>query len=143
MGTSRVLLRQSQSLNKSQNIETPNEFDGKRRIRLIRSADFQGFGFHVDSKHRRHLVYRLEPNSPAIRCGLRVNDVILQVNGQSTENMPTNTFVDLIKRSQTIDLLVENLSTMKNDDKQKISKTKTSLMRTFSRLTNRSSQETR
>ena len=130
--------------------------DGTRKIYLNRSKDYQGFGFHVDSKSRQHIVHQIEPNSPAARSDLRVNDIILQVNEQSTENMSTSSFVELIKRSRTVHLIVRNLPPnarrIPSDDKQRSStkspadrdeKKKPALFRALSRLTNRPSQENR
>lgn len=122
-----------------------NTTHGVRQIYLDRSTDFQGYGFHVDSHNDRHVIYFVEANSPAERAGLRVNDQILQVNEHSTKNIPTSTFIQLIKRSQGVHLLVQNVSDMSSTEtrpKEQSSLRKFPLFRTLSRLTSRSSQGT-
>ncbi|CAF3918897.1 unnamed protein product, partial [Rotaria sp. Silwood1] len=45
--------------------------------------------------------------SPAASSGLRVDDVVLSVNQQTTENMPHGIFVKLVGESSDVDFIVQ------------------------------------
>jgi predicted metalloprotease with PDZ domain len=79
-----------------------------RKLRLCRIENFSGFGFHVDHDRMFYHVYRIETNSPAEHAGLRIDDIILTIDDQSTDNMSHASFFQLFNTSNEIDLCVRN-----------------------------------
>lgn len=78
-----------------------------RVVHLSRTTDFQGFGFHVQYNKSYFLVHKIEEASPAQYSGLQVNDVILAINQQITENMPHATFVQQVGECSDVDFVVQ------------------------------------
>jgi hypothetical protein len=81
--------------------------DGLHEVHLIRSSDFQGFGFYLQYNKVYYVIIRIESNSPAERAGLRVNDIIRKANDQSTEQMLHENFVQLVNSSSEVVFLVQ------------------------------------
>ncbi len=64
---------------------------GENQLELV------GIGVQIRSIDGRHVVSNPLPNSPAARAGLQDLDVILAVNGESTENMPLRILIESIR----------------------------------------------
>jgi carboxyl-terminal processing protease len=61
--------------------------------------EFGGIGIQVqpDPKTRRILVISPLPDTPAYRAGVRAGDIVTEVEGHDTENMPLSRAVQLMK----------------------------------------------
>ena len=81
-----------------------------RQVHLSRSTDYQGYGFHLQYNGVYFLVQKIEDGSPAQRGDLRLNDVILSINKQSTMNMPHAAFVEIVNSSSNVCFNVKNLN---------------------------------
>ncbi|CAF3175996.1 unnamed protein product [Rotaria sp. Silwood2] len=81
--------------------------EGVRVIHLRRSPDYEGFGFHLQYNKNYFLVHKIENDSPAASSGLKLDDIVLSVNQQSTENMPHPTFVSIVSGSSNVDFIVQ------------------------------------
>ncbi|CAF0740863.1 unnamed protein product [Adineta steineri] len=92
---------------RANNRSAPINGEGIREVRLHRAQGFQGFGFHLNYNRVYYIIHRIEKNSPAEQGGLHDNDVVRQVNDQSTENMPHAQFVDIINASSEVVFLVQ------------------------------------
>ncbi|CAF3856632.1 unnamed protein product [Rotaria sp. Silwood1] len=77
-------------------------------VHLHRSENYEGFGFHLHYNKSYFLVRKIEDDSPAADGGLYVDDIILSINQQSTENMPYGTFAKLVDESSRLDLIVQS-----------------------------------
>ncbi|KAL3211576.1 hypothetical protein MRX96_036340 [Rhipicephalus microplus] len=64
-------------------VKPPNDLLTVRHCHLVRRTDFEGYGFLLgeDNERKQQLVTAVEPGSPAEAAGLRVKDIIIQVNG--------------------------------------------------------------
>ncbi|CAF3678212.1 unnamed protein product [Rotaria sp. Silwood1] len=82
--------------------------DGICIVHLYRSENYEGFGFHLQYNKSYFLVRKVEDDSPAADGGLYVDDIILSINQQSTENMPYGTFAKLVDESSRLDLIVQS-----------------------------------
>jgi len=60
---------------------------------------FGGIGIQVqpDVRTRRILVVSPLPNTPAYRAGVRAGDIVMEVEGENTEDMPLSRAVQLMK----------------------------------------------
>jgi carboxyl-terminal processing protease len=63
------------------------------------NQEFGGIGIQVqpDPKTRRILVISPLPDTPAYRAGVRAGDIVTEVEGFDTQNMPLSRAVELIK----------------------------------------------
>ncbi|XP_077508220.1 uncharacterized protein LOC144119503 [Amblyomma americanum] len=70
-----------------------------RLCHLVRVPDFQGYGFtlHEDKERKLETVLTVEPGSPAQAAGLRVNDIIIEVNGVNVEGASHQDILERIK----------------------------------------------
>ncbi|XP_070389420.1 Na(+)/H(+) exchange regulatory cofactor NHE-RF1-like [Dermacentor albipictus] len=86
----------------------------ERLCRLVARPDFVGYGFklHEDTERKQEFVVSVEPGSPAEAAGLRVKDVIIEVNGAKVEGASHQ---DVLRRIMSIPsqarLLVANEAT--------------------------------
>ncbi|UJR14710.1 hypothetical protein I4U23_001703 [Adineta vaga] len=78
-----------------------------REVNIHRSPDFQGFGFHLQYNKVYYIIQRIESGSPAERSGLKENDVIREINHQSTDRMSHNSLVEVINENTHIKFLVQ------------------------------------
>nr|XP_037269072.1 phosphatase and actin regulator 4A-like [Rhipicephalus microplus] len=64
-------------------VKPPKDSLSVRHCHLVRRTDFEGYGFLFgeDNERKQQLVTAVEPGSPAEAAGLRVKDIIIQVNG--------------------------------------------------------------
>lgn len=70
----------------------PEQFSG---LREEQQGHYAGVGMQVVPRQRRTMVLVPFPKTPAYRAGIRPGDVILKVDGESTETLSTN---DVVKR---------------------------------------------
>lgn len=80
-----------------------------RFCHLVRSSrsDQYGFDFKTLKTEGRHIANNVRPGLPADKAGLRDGDFILEVNGESLENMEHDAVVNKISNNPTqVDLLV-------------------------------------
>jgi carboxyl-terminal processing protease len=61
------------------------------------SGEFEGIGARLEDKNSTITVVSPLTNSPAEKAGLKPNDVILKINGESTEDMSLDQAVDKIR----------------------------------------------
>lgn len=71
--------------------------------------EFGGVGIQVqiDPASRRIMVISPLPDTPAYNAGVRAGDVILEIEGEDTENMPLTRAVELMKGPPGEDVLVK------------------------------------
>ena len=82
----------------------------------IMNGSYEGIGAEIAlDSNNNVIIYSVFKNSPAYEAGLKYNDIILKVNGKTTEKLSTTEVVKLIKDEnyKTISILV------KRNDKQK------------------------
>jgi carboxyl-terminal processing protease len=58
---------------------------------------YSGVGMEVSPRHNQTVVHAPFPGSPAYRAGIRPGDIIVSVDGKSTDRLTTNEVVDLLK----------------------------------------------
>lgn len=83
--------------------------EGLHVVHITRSPDFQGFGFHLQYNKSYFLIHKIEDNGPAMRAGLKLNDVIRAVNEQVTDDMPHSQFVETVSTSSDIYFVAQPL----------------------------------
>ncbi|XP_037514878.2 proteoglycan 4-like [Rhipicephalus sanguineus] len=68
-------------------VASPEAATRTRLCHLVRRPDFEGYGFVFleDNVRKQQFVTSVEPGSPAEAAGLRVKDIIIQVNGAQIE----------------------------------------------------------
>jgi carboxyl-terminal processing protease len=75
---------------------------------------FGGIGIQVqpDARTRRILVISPLPDTPAYKAGVRAGDIVTEVEGYDTENMPLSRAVELMKGppGDTVSIKVRHLS---------------------------------
>ncbi|CAF4994110.1 unnamed protein product [Rotaria sp. Silwood1] len=104
---------------KQQTILEPNKTSlpinkqGLREVNLYRSSNFQGFGFEVEFNKVYYICHHIETNSPAQQGGLRENDVLRKINNQPIDKMPYATFLQMMKDSNKVTLIVQSLDDYK------------------------------
>jgi carboxyl-terminal processing protease len=76
-----------------------NFFDPKQyaALREDQQGKYYGVGMTVGERNNRVIVMAPFLGTPAYRAGLRPGDVIVAVDGRSTENMDTSQVADLLK----------------------------------------------
>src|SRR5438105_185851 len=76
-----------------------NFFDPKQYalLREDQQGKYYGVGMTVGERNNRVIVMAPFLGTPAYRAGLRPGDVIVAVDGKSTENMDTNQVAELLK----------------------------------------------
>ncbi len=89
------------------NRPSPSTDDGLHEVRLRRSSQFPGFGFHLQYNRIFYIVHHIESNSPAERSGLRADDIIRRINNQKTDQMPHENFVQILNASTEVIFLVQ------------------------------------
>lgn len=61
------------------------------------SGEFEGIGARLEDKNGNVTVVSPLSNSPAEKAGLKPNDIIIKINGESTEDMSLDQAVDKIR----------------------------------------------
>ncbi|MFA6918617.1 MAG: S41 family peptidase [Patescibacteria group bacterium] len=61
------------------------------------NGNFEGIGAEIAIKNNMLIVVSPLPDTPALKAGLKPKDIILKINGTSTENMRVDTAVGLIR----------------------------------------------
>jgi carboxyl-terminal processing protease len=61
------------------------------------NGHYSGVGMLVETKNDETVVHAPFLGSPAYRAGIRPGDAIISVDGKSTERLPTNEVIDLLK----------------------------------------------
>ena len=81
---------------------------------------FGGIGIQVqpDPRTRRILVISPLPDTPAYRAGVRAGDIVTEVEGYDTENMPLSRAVELMKGppGETVSIKVRHLSATEDEE---------------------------
>lgn len=72
------------------------------------SGEFEGIGAYLNVQDDQAIIVRPIEGSPAERAGLLAGDIILEVDGQSTEGMPVEELVALVRgpRGTTVRLTI-------------------------------------
>ena len=69
--------------------------------------DFNGYGLHFNVANGDHIVIGIDSNSPAGRAGLKVGDLIVEVNGHNIDRERYHKeFKRIMKMSKSVSLLV-------------------------------------
>ncbi|MDG2359570.1 MAG: S41 family peptidase [Planctomycetaceae bacterium] len=80
---------------------------------------FGGIGIQVqpDPRTRRILVISPLPDTPAYKAGVRAGDIVTEVEGYDTENMPLSRAVELMKGppGETVSIKVRHLSATEDE----------------------------
>ena len=79
---------------------TPGDSTPKPRLcRIIKSADFQGYGFnlHAEKGKAGQFIGKVDAGSPSIAAGLKQGDRIVEVNGTNIGNENHQQVVQRIK----------------------------------------------
>lgn len=92
--------------------------DGLREVRLIRTPNFLGFGFHLQYNRVFFMIHHVEPNSPAEIGGLRGQDVIRRINNEPTDQISHKTFLEIINANLEVILLVQPYDKFLRDNPQ-------------------------
>lgn len=81
---------------------------------------FGGIGIQVqpDANTRRILVISPLPDTPAYRAGVRAGDIIMEVEGHDTENMPLSRAVQLMKGPPGEEISVKVRHMGESDDQE-------------------------
>ncbi|CAF1164166.1 unnamed protein product [Rotaria sordida] len=70
----------------------------KRLLRLCRVKREPGpLGFDIKPNGNQHIIYKVQPNSPAARAGLHESDRLIEVNDENVLNKPLQVVNGLIK----------------------------------------------
>ncbi|XP_074853930.1 Na(+)/H(+) exchange regulatory cofactor NHE-RF3 isoform X2 [Carettochelys insculpta] len=69
----------------------------KPRLVELKKGD-DGYGFYLRMEQNDHLIKDIESGSPAAKAGLKDNDILVAVNGESVEALDHDTVVERIKR---------------------------------------------
>lgn len=81
---------------------------------------FGGIGIQVqpDPRTRRILVISPLPDTPAYKAGVRAGDIVTEVEGYDTENMPLSRAVELMKGppGETVSIKVRHLSATADEE---------------------------
>ncbi|CAF2899635.1 unnamed protein product [Rotaria sp. Silwood2] len=83
--------------------------EGIRVVNLHRPANDEGLGYSLQYNNNYFLVHYVGDDSPAANSGLRLNDVILSVNQQSTENMTHENLMALVGECSDVEFIVQPL----------------------------------
>jgi carboxyl-terminal processing protease len=81
-------------------LDPHSSFFDPRDYKLLRedqSGHYSGVGMRVGPRNNKTLVFEIFKGSPAYRAGLRQGDVIVLVNGKSTEGLNTGEVADMLK----------------------------------------------
>jgi carboxyl-terminal processing protease len=76
-----------------------NFFDPKQyaQLREDQSGKYYGVGMQVGPRNNRVIVIAPFAGTPAYKAGIRPGDIIIAVDGKSTDNMNTSEVADLLK----------------------------------------------
>ena len=66
----------------------------------------EGFGFSIYKHRKGFKIESVEPNSPASNVGLKADDIMLALNGQSLKKVDIDTFAQMLDKSDDKDLSI-------------------------------------
>uniref|UniRef100_A0A8D0L7S6 PDZ domain containing 1 n=1 Tax=Sphenodon punctatus TaxID=8508 RepID=A0A8D0L7S6_SPHPU len=69
-----------------------------RMVELTKGSDGYGFYLRMEQNGKGHLIRDIDSGSPAAKAGLKDNDLLVAVNGESVENFDHNGTVEKIQR---------------------------------------------
>jgi len=81
-------------------LDPHSSFFDPREFQLLREdqkGHYYGVGMWVQGRGGQTIVITPFTGSPAYKAGIRPGDVILEVNGESTDNLSTNEVADMLK----------------------------------------------
>ncbi len=81
-------------------LDPHSSFFDPRAFQILREdqkGHYYGVGMYVASRNGKTIVITPFPGAPAYKAGIRPGDVILEVNGKSTEKLNTTEVADLLK----------------------------------------------
>ena len=93
------------TLDPHSNFFDPHDFEA---LREEQKGHYFGVGMTVQGRNGKTIVIAPFKGSPAYKAGIRPGDVIVKVNGESTDNMDTTKVADRLKgpRGTPVDILV-------------------------------------
>jgi len=93
------------TLDPHSNFFDPHDFE---LLREDQKGHYAGVGMTVQGRNGKTIVIAPFKGSPSYKAGIRPGDVILKVNGESTDNMDTPKVADMLKgaRGTPVDILI-------------------------------------
>ena len=86
-----------------------------KNFNILLEGKYSGLGIQVYNKDDSIIIYSVFEDSPADKAGLKAGDIIIGINGKSTEGMLSSELAKIIKNSKDGKVSL----TYKRDDKEK------------------------
>jgi carboxyl-terminal processing protease len=92
------------TLDPHSNFFDPHDF---QLLREDQKGHYYGVGMHVQARNGKTVVIAPFKGAPAYKAGLRPGDVIISVNGVSTDNLDTTKVADMLKGPRGTEVKIE------------------------------------